>query len=108
MAQQRNILHLFGRMDRGGAEMRTLDVMRRADRGRFRLHFCALSGRRGELDEEIRSLGGEVHLLPLSASFPWKFRRLLREGRFDVVHSHVHYPSGYLLRLAAKEGTPGP
>jgi glycosyltransferase involved in cell wall biosynthesis len=106
MAQTRHILHLFGRMARGGAETRTLEVMRHVDRDRFRLHFCALSGEPGELDDEIRSLGGQVHLLPLGPSFPRKFRRLLREHRFDVVQSHVHYPSGYLLRLAAREGTP--
>jgi len=106
MPEPRHILHLFGRMTRGGAETRTLEVMRHVDRERFRLHFCALSGQPGELDDEIRSLGGEVHLLPLGLGFASKFRRLLRERRFDAVHSHVHYPSGYFLRLAAKEGTP--
>src|SRR5436190_1275673 len=87
MIEPINILHLFGRMDRGGAEMRTLELMRHVDRDRFRLEFCALSGEAGDLDEEIRSLGGRVHLLRLGASFGWKFRRLLRERRFDVVQS---------------------
>ena len=50
-----NVLHIFGRMNCGGAEMRTLELMRRLDRGRFRLHFCALSGLPGELDDDIRS-----------------------------------------------------
>lgn len=102
----RKVLHIFGRMTRGGAETRTVELMRHVDRDRFRLHFCALSGLPGDLDDEIRSLGGEVHLLPLGAAFAWKFRRLLRCGRYDAVHSHVHYPSGYFLRLAAKVGTP--
>jgi len=106
MTEPINILHLFGRMDRGGAEMRTLELMRHVDRDRFRFSFCALSGESGDLDGEIRSLGGEVHMLRLGVIFGGKFRRLLRERRFDVVHSHVHYPSGYLLRLAAKEAVP--
>ena len=101
-----NILHIFGRMTRGGAETRTVEVMRHADPGRFRLHFLALSGLPGELDEEIRSLGGEVHPLKLGASFPRKLGRLLREHQVHAVHSHVHYPSGFFLRLAAKAGVP--
>jgi glycosyltransferase involved in cell wall biosynthesis len=83
--------------------MRTLELFRRVDRQRYRFHFCVLSGLPGELDEPIRALGGEIHYLPLNVTFPWRFRRLLREHRIGVVHSHVHYFSGYLLRLAAKE-----
>jgi glycosyltransferase involved in cell wall biosynthesis len=100
------ILHIFGRMNRGGAEMRTLDIMRQLDPRRFELHFCALSGLPGDLDDEIRALGGEVHFVPLGSSFPRCFRALLQRQRFDVVHSHVHYSSGYILRLASQSGVP--
>jgi glycosyltransferase involved in cell wall biosynthesis len=102
----KKILHIFGRMAIGGAEGRTLDVMRNLDREKYRFHFCSLSGRSGPLDEEIRYLGGEVHLCRLDATFPWRFRKLLRTWRFDAVHSHVHYFSGYILKLAASERTP--
>lgn len=100
------ILHVFGRMAFGGAEKRTLDLMRNLDRERYRLHFCTLSGLPGELDEEARSLGGEIHPCPLGISFPRRIRRLIKEGRFDAVHSHVHYFSGVLLRAAAREAVP--
>jgi glycosyltransferase involved in cell wall biosynthesis len=100
------ILHIFGRMQRGGAEMRTVDVMRHVDRQRYQFHFCSLSGLPGTLDDEIRALGGKVHYLPLGASFLFRFRRLLRDQKIDVVHSHVHYFSGFILRLARKEEVP--
>lgn len=106
LGQPIRVLHVFGRMVRGGAEMRTVDVMRRLDARRFELHFCTLSELPGALDGEIGDLGGKVHPCPLDRSFHRQFRRLLREERFDVVHSHVHYPSGYILRLAAQEGVP--
>jgi hypothetical protein len=32
--------------------------------------------------------------------FPLRLYRLLRERRYDVVHSHVHYFSGVILALA--------
>jgi len=100
------ILHIFGRMNRGGAEMRTLDMMRLLDRDRFRLHFCTLSGLPGDLDHEILSLGGVVHPCRLDPGFPRRFRRLIREVRPEVVHSHVLHASGYMLRLSAAEGVP--
>lgn len=100
------VLHIFGCMNRGGAELRTLDVVLQLDRDRYRTHFCALSGRQGELDDQIVSAGGEIHYLRLDFCFPWRFFRLLRERRIDVVHSHVFLTSGLILLLAKLAGTP--
>jgi glycosyltransferase involved in cell wall biosynthesis len=98
------ILHVFGRMDRGGAEMRTMDILRNIDRTKYCFHFLTLTGLPGSLDPEIQALGGEVHRCPLNANFVRSYRKLLRRERYDVVHSHVHFSSGLLLRLAASEG----
>ena len=106
MSKEVRILHIFGRMARGGAEMRTIDVMRKIDRDRFQFNFCTLSRRPGTLDKEIFELGGKIYSSPLGLDFIWKFRRLLREKRFDVVHSHVHMFSGFIMKLAAMENVP--
>lgn len=87
--------------------MRTLEVMSHIDRASYQFHFCALSGKRGVLDNKILELGGHVHLIPLGRGFASRFMQLVREHQFDVVHSHVHYFSGYILRLAAKSSVPG-
>lgn len=100
------ILHIFGRMDRGGAEMRTLELFRALDRRTYVFEFCSLSGLPGELDAEITSLGGKVHLLKLNGHFPRAFLSLLRTGRFAAVHSHVHLFTGVILLLAAAAGIP--
>ena len=102
----KRILHVFGRMVQGGAEMRTLDLMRNVDRRQYRLDFCALSGRRGPLDRQVVELGGKVYACRLGLLFPYRFRSLLRGHGFDVVHSHLHHFSGYVLRLAAQCGVP--
>lgn len=91
-------------MNRNGAEMRTLDLMRASDRQDFAFDFCSLSGMFGDLDGEISSLGGNTHLCKLNPTFPVKFIRLLRRERFDVVHSHVHFSSGFILLLARAAG----
>src|SRR5437867_3557767 len=100
----RKVLHVFGLMGRGGAELRTIDLMQEEALRRFRFHYATLGRGAGSLDDTIRALGGDVYPCPLGPAFPWRFRRLLRTGRFDIVHSHVHYFSGYILRLAAQEG----
>jgi len=101
------VLHLVGRMTCGGVQMRTLELYRRLDRGRFRFDFCALSGLAAELDEHVRALGGRMHLLRAGRrDFVERFQEVLRRGRYDVVHSHVHYRSGYPLRLADRCGVP--
>ncbi len=86
--------------------MRTLELLRCLDPNCYRFEFCTLSGERGELDDEIVRLGGKVHMLELNLAFPHEFLQLLRNNSFSAVHSHVHYSSGILLRLAAKAGTP--
>jgi len=101
------ILHVHGRMGRGGAEMRTVEIFRNIDRRRYQFHFCVLSGMPGELDDEVRALGGEVHMMRVSQrGFAEQFEGLLRRQLYDVVHSHLHYRSGYLMRLAARCGVP--
>ncbi|HYX07534.1 MAG TPA: glycosyltransferase, partial [Bacteroidales bacterium] len=92
-----NVLHVFGRMVRGGAEMRTLELMRHIDKKKCRFYFCALSGLPGELDEEICSLGGEVFHIKFNPLFFWRLRKVCHFYHIDVVHSHVHYFSGLIL-----------
>jgi glycosyltransferase involved in cell wall biosynthesis len=107
-AQPVRVLHVLGRMERGGAELRTLEIMRRLDPQQFMLEFCVLSGQAGSLDGEVVRLGGRVHHLPISTlTFPARFSRLLRNGQYDIVHSHVHLTSGLILWIAARSGTRG-
>jgi glycosyltransferase involved in cell wall biosynthesis len=93
-------------MDRGGAELRTIDVMRQSALSGFEFHFATLASGQGALDGTIRRLNGHVHRCALGFTFPQRFRRLLRDHDIQVVHSHVHYFSGYILRLATEEHVP--
>lgn len=102
----KKVLHIFGKMDRGGAELRTLATLQPLKDKGVDIEFCSLSGQQGLLDEEIKALGSEVHLCQLGLFFPIKFYRLLRQHKFDVVHSHVAMVSGFILFLAWLAGVP--
>lgn len=104
------VLHCVGSMDRGGAETWLMRVLRNIDRTDFQLDFCCLSGSPGVYAPEIKTLGMDVHLCRLSRDvwdFDKRFRTILEQGRYDIVHSHVHYFSGNILRQARAAGIPG-
>lgn len=102
---KRKVLHILGRMNPAGAELRTLDIMRILDSDKIELNFLSVSGLEGQLDDEIRQLGGQVYYIKLGLfRFPFKFIALLKREKIDVVHSHEHYTSGYFLTLARLGG----
>ena len=102
-------LHVFGRLDRGGAETWLMDVVRRVDRNELAIDVCVIGNGTGTFDREFESLGGLVHRCPLSAgllAFRRSFNDLLARKQYDVVHSHVYLFSGFLLKWACRTGVP--
>lgn len=104
------ILHVVGGMNRGGVETWLMHVLRHIDRDRFQMDFLVHTEKPCPYDDEARALGSKI--IPcLSPSKPWlygrNFKRILREyGPYDIVHSHVHHFSGYVLYLAKQAGVP--
>ncbi|MDJ0734636.1 MAG: glycosyltransferase family 1 protein [Nostocaceae cyanobacterium] len=103
------ILHVVGGMVRGGIETWLMHILRHIDRDRFHMDFLVLTPEPCAYDEEIRALGSRVIPCPLQRWLPWifaaNFPKILEEyGPYDIVHSHVHHFSGYILRLAKQAG----
>jgi glycosyltransferase involved in cell wall biosynthesis len=104
------ILHVVGGMTRGGIETWLMHVLRHIDRDRFQMDFLVHTEKPCPYDEEVRTLGSKI--IPcLDPSKPWlyasNFKRILREcGPYDIVHSHVHHFSGYVMWLAKQAGIP--
>ncbi|PSB08400.1 glycosyltransferase [filamentous cyanobacterium Phorm 46] len=104
----RRILHVVGGMNRGGIETWLMHVLRHIDRDRFQMDFLVHTTEPCPYDDEARSLGSKI--IPcLDRSKPWlyarNFKRILREyGPYDIVHSHVHHFSGYVIWLAKQAG----
>lgn len=96
----KKVLHIFGGMNRGGAELRTLATMEPLAEKGINLEYCALSGKKGVLDDDILAEGSKVHYCALGIFFPFKLFKLLRQHKFDTVHSHVALVSGVILFIA--------
>src|SRR5438270_3016745 len=105
------ILHVVGAMDRGGVETWLMHVLRHIDRRRFVMDFLTQTTNPGQFDEEIRDLGSRV-LYCLNPHQPWLYaagmRRVLAANQpYQIIHSHLHHYSGFVLRLAKSGGVPG-
>ena len=96
-------------MDYGGAENRLLELARQVDPQRFDFDFCTLQDQSGAYDEPLRKLGFQVFPCKLTRNifrFSRRFREVLGQKSYNIIHTHVYLFSGQLLRLAAKQGVP--
>lgn len=97
-------------MDRGGVETWLMHIMRNINKANFEFHFLVHTNVESAFDQEIFSLGGRIHyganprnILQYAADFGEIVRS---HAPFDVVHSHVYWYSGFVLRLAHHAGIP--
>ncbi|BAY07119.1 glycosyltransferase family 1 protein [Calothrix sp. NIES-2098] len=107
---KKRILHVVGGMNRGGIETWLMQVLHHIDRDRFQMDFLVHTAQPCAYDDEIRALNSQIIPCP-HTSRPWtyalNFQRILRDyGPYDIVHSHVHLFSGYVMRLAWQAGVP--
>ncbi len=103
------ILHVVGRMDRGGTETWLMRILRAMDRDRFHMDFLVHTTDECAYNREIRELG--CRLIPCTQCWPWDYERAIRtamreNGPYDIVHSQLYLFSGLILRAAAKTGVP--
>jgi glycosyltransferase involved in cell wall biosynthesis len=104
------ILHVVGMMNRGGVETWLMHILRNIDRKIFQMDFLVSTTDACAYDDEIRALGSRI--IPCTGpsnplKYAQKFKQILREyGPYNVVHSHIHHYSGYILRLAHQAGVP--
>jgi glycosyltransferase involved in cell wall biosynthesis len=94
------VLQIIDTLGMGGAETWLMEVLRLwAKNGDGHLDFVATSGNAGIFDDEARQLGAQVHYLrygrPDLPHFTREFRWVLREGKYDAIHDHQDYASGW-------------
>lgn len=97
-------------MNRGGIETWLMHVLRHIDRDRVQMDFLVHTDQPCAYDEEILALGGRILpcLVPAKPLiYAKRLQQILRhDGPYDVLHSHVHHFSGYILAIAHGAGVP--
>ena len=105
------VLIVAGAMDVGGIENQLMHLLRNADKGKFQIDFTStMPG--AYYRREIEELGGKFIQIPhMSHRNPLPYcralYRIMKEGRYDIVHSHELFHSGVVLAVARLAGVPG-
>ena len=100
------VLQVFASLNMGGAESRMMDVYRYIDRNEIQFDFLTMQLEEQYYEDEIRRLGGRVIKIaaPRDSGTLQNLKELtkiMREGKYDVVHAHTSYHCGMVM-LAAK------
>lgn len=104
------ILHVLGKLDRGGVETWLVQLLGQVNRSQYQMDFLVHTIEPGAYDAEVKRLGARI--IPClytdrPLQYAKAFRRILKSyGPYDCVHSHVHHYSGYVLLLARMQGVP--
>ncbi len=97
-----------GSMHVGGIENQLMHLARNADKNKFQVDFTSTM-KDAFFRKEIESLGGKFILIPdMNWSKPWEYciamYKILKNGGYDVVHSHELFHSGITLAIARLTG----
>ena len=104
------ILQVFGSLNVGGAETRTMEIFRNIDRDLFQFDFISMEKGDQFFEDEIRSLNGNIYKIESPRSSIFKnFRslcRVMKNNNYDAVHAHTSYHCGLVLKAAASCNIP--
>ena len=106
------VLHFVSKMDRAGQETFLMNVYRNVNRDNIKFVFLCTSQQKGDYDDEIRQLGGEIYILPevkKTGKFSKYFAKIkvlskwLKENKdkFDIVHLHTYHAMDVWVHLEA-------
>lgn len=102
------VLIVAGAMDVGGIENQLMHLLRKADKEKFQIDFTTTVDH-PFYGDEIEALGAKlIHLPPTEGRHFLRYckalYRVLKEGEYDVVHSHELFHSGMVLLTARLAG----
>ena len=109
MTQPVSVLHFTNSLARGGAEEHILTLLRGLDRKFFRLHLVCPPALAALLKADLPD---DVELIPIELRKPsqisaaFGLRRVLRQRRVEVLHSHLFYSSLFASPIGWSAGVP--
>lgn len=102
------ILHVFGRLNRGGAETLVMNLYRNIDRNRMQFDFMIHTDEKCDYEDEINKLGGKIHRISRykgSNHFDYKkeWQKFFKEHpEYKIIHGHVRSTASIYLAIAKK------
>lgn len=103
------IAHIVGKWVGGGVEAVVMNYYRYIDKSSFQFDFICDSDSTNIPYDEIKELGGKVILIPPYQKvfeYQKELKKVLKEGNYKIVHSHINSLSVFPLHAAKKVGVP--
>ena len=102
------VLIITGAMDVGGIENQLMHLLRNADKTRFQIDFTTTMSHPFYQDE-IEALGGKCIRIPATEGRHFlrqckTLYHVMKDGQYDIVHSHELFHSGMVLLTAKIAG----
>ena len=94
MTEKIYVLHVVGRMDRGGTETLLMNLLRTVDRSVFQFDFVEQTQDKCDYDEEIIRLGSKIYRCPtisptnLNSYRSWWKSFFDKHKEYRIVHGH--------------------
>lgn len=103
------IAHIIGKWLGGGVEAVVMNYYRHIDRNKIQFDFICDNDSTNIPYQEIEELGGKVILVPPYQKifdYQKELKKVLKEGNYKIIHSHINTLSIFPLRIAKKVGIP--
>ncbi len=99
-----------GILDLGGISSYMINYFRRIDKKVCHIDFAVHGDKEGVYDAEIKAAGSQIFHLPIKSRDYFgnvkALKKILREGNYDIIHSHLDAGSYHILKIAKKCGVP--
>ena len=103
------VLHVIGRMNRGGAETMIMNIYRNIDKSKVQFDFVESTNEVTAYTEEITSLGGKIYKCPHYNGLNhfeyikwWKDFFNNHSNDYKIVHGHIGSTAAIYLKIAKK------
>ena len=103
------IAQIVGKWLGGGVEAVVMNYYRHLDHSKIQFDFICDDDSTNIPYDEIEKIGGKVILIPPYQKvfqYQRELRRVLRDGKYKIVHSHINTLSVFPLYAAKKVGVP--
>lgn len=103
MPNRLKLIHVVENLDKGAVENWIVNIFIESKKIRpnWEWTFYCILGKEGRLDEKVRVAGGKIIYAPCTISEKSNFlkalRKTLKQGQYDIIHSHHDYLSGFYL-----------
>lgn len=104
------ILHVLGKLNRGGAETLVMNWYRNIDTSKVQFDFVVHTTEKCSYTDEILSMGGKIYSVPaysgknhIQYCNAWK-DFLMQHTEYKIIHGHVRSTAAIYLSIAKKLG----